>query len=143
MIALPGLALTTGRVDVARSILRVFAGAMSDGMIPNRFLDSGDLAEGAKVEYNTIDGTLWMFEATRALLAKTGDAEFVREHIYPALKEALAWHIKGARHHIHMDEDGLLSGGEEEPTHVDGRQGEQLGGHPALRQAGGDSGVVV
>lgn len=58
MIALPGLALTTGRVEVARSILRVFAAAMSDGMIPNRFLDSGDLAEGAKVEYNTIDGTL-------------------------------------------------------------------------------------
>lgn len=113
MVALPGLALTTGRVEVARSILRVFAAAMSDGMIPNRFLDNSDLAEGAKVEYNTIDGTLWMFEATRALLAKTNDAEFVRQHIYPALKEALAWHIKGARHHIHMDEDGLLSGGEE------------------------------
>ena len=113
MIALPGLTLTTGRADVARSILRTFAGAMSQGMIPNRFMDTSDLAGGEKIEYNTIDGTLWMFEATRALLEKTGDADFVRQHIYPALKDALDWHIKGARHHIHMDEDGLLTGGEE------------------------------
>src|SRR5207253_4606603 len=37
MIGLEGLALLTGRADEARLILRTFAGAMRDGLIPNLF----------------------------------------------------------------------------------------------------------
>ena len=39
MIALPGLCLATGRFAEARRILAHWAGAMSGGMIPNRFPD--------------------------------------------------------------------------------------------------------
>jgi predicted glycogen debranching enzyme len=37
MIALPGLTLTTGRSDVARSILQEFSRHVDCGMLPNRF----------------------------------------------------------------------------------------------------------
>ena len=37
MIALPGIALVTGRHDAARRILQVFAGAVSEGMLPTVF----------------------------------------------------------------------------------------------------------
>ena len=68
MIALPGLTLYTRRPELARSILLAFAAAWIDGMLPNRFPDAGETPE-----YNTVDATLWFFEAARAYLAHTGD----------------------------------------------------------------------
>ncbi len=108
MIALPGLTLTTGREQVARSILLAFAGHMSQGMLPNRFPDAGE-----EPEYNTVDATLWFFEAVRALAEQTGDYAFVREHLYAVLKESVAWHRRGTRFGIAVDADGLLRAGEE------------------------------
>lgn len=113
MICLPGLVAATDRRDVARSILTTFAGVMSQGMIPNRFLASIDLQAGEEMEYNTIDGTLWMFEAVRALVEHTGDRAFVKAHLYDALKDAVDWYEKGTRYHIRVDDDGLVTGGEE------------------------------
>ena len=63
MIALPGLTLVTGRADLARNILLAFARSADEGMLPNRFPDAGETPE-----YNTVDATLWFFEAVRALL---------------------------------------------------------------------------
>src|SRR5439155_10029169 len=61
MIALPGLTLTTGRPEIARRILTTYARFVDRGMLPNRFADAGDAPE-----YNTVDATLWYFEAIRA-----------------------------------------------------------------------------
>ena len=107
MIALPGLTLVTGQAEVAKSILLAFASAMDQGMLPNRFPDTGETPE-----YNTVDATLWFFEAIRALLKYTGDCDFVREHLYGCLKEIIDWHIRGTRYGIRVDDDGLLSCGE-------------------------------
>ncbi len=106
MIALPGLTLTTGQANVARSILLEFAQHTDRGMLPNRFPD-----EGEAPEYNTIDATLWFFEAIRAVTEKTGDYDFVRNHLYATLADILAWHIRGTRYDIKVDDDGLLAGG--------------------------------
>jgi predicted glycogen debranching enzyme len=103
MIALPGLTLTTGRDDIARSILLEFAGHIDRGMLPNRFPDAGETAE-----YNTIDATLWYFEAVRAFVRYTGDNAFVQTHLYPVLTDILDWHIRGTRYGIKMDDDGLI-----------------------------------
>jgi predicted glycogen debranching enzyme len=108
MIALPGLALTTGRTDVARSILIEFAKHVDKGMLPNRFPDAGE-----EPEYNTVDATLWYFEAVRALVGQTGDYDFVRENLYDVLVDIIDWHIRGTRYNIHLDKDGLLAAGEE------------------------------
>jgi predicted glycogen debranching enzyme len=107
MIALPGLTLVTGQADVAESILLEFARHVDRGMLPNRFPDAGEAPE-----YNTVDATLWFFEAVRALLKHTNDYEFVRRDLYGVLKEIVEWHERGTRYNIHVDEDGLLFAGE-------------------------------
>ena len=70
MIALPGLCLTTKRFDIAASILRSFAGAMSQGMIPNRFPEGNETPD-----YNTVDGTLWFFHAVFSIRPHFGRLE--------------------------------------------------------------------
>jgi len=107
MIALPGLTLTTGRPEVARGILLTFAQHVDQGMLPNRFPDAGE-----QPEYNTVDATLWFFEAVRSYLQHTGDYDFVREHLYAVLTDILAWHFRGTRHGIKVDPSGLLASGE-------------------------------
>jgi predicted glycogen debranching enzyme len=107
MIALPGLTLATGRHAEAGQILRTFARHVDRGMLPNRFPDDGDVPE-----YNTIDATLWFFEAIRALHAVTNDVDLVAD-LFPVLAGIVAWHQKGTRYGIRVDpEDGLLAGGE-------------------------------
>ncbi len=107
MIALPGLTLPTGKYEVARSILRTFAKHVDQGMLPNRFPDAGETPE-----YNTVDATLWFFEAARAYLAYTGDLDFVREELYPVFADIISWHARGTRYGIKVDASGLLSSGE-------------------------------
>ncbi len=107
MISLPGLTLATGRPEVARSILRTFARFVDRGMLPNRFPDAGEMPE-----YNTVDATLWYFEAIRAYHSATGDDDLVRE-LFPILTDIVDWHRRGTRYNIHVDPyDGLLYAGE-------------------------------
>lgn len=121
MIALPGLTLTTKRYDVAKSILLAFAQYLDQGMLPNRFPDAGEAPE-----YNTVDATLWYIEAVRALVAATGDYEFVREQLYDKLVDIIAWHERGTRYQIRVDADGLLFAGEPgvQLTWMDAKVGE-------------------
>lgn len=120
MISLPGLCLSTGRFEDAKKILRAFAGAVSQGMLPNRFQDNGEAPE-----YNNVDGTLWYFIAVYKYLQATGDKSFVLEEILPVLKEIIDWHFKGTRYNIHVDEDSLLFAGEagQQLTWMDARIG--------------------
>jgi len=107
MTSLPGLALTTGRPEVARGILLAFAAAVDQGMLPNRFPDAGETPE-----YNTVDATLWFFEAVRALASHSGDYDFIREKLYDVLAGILTWHERGTRFGIRLDAGGLLEAGE-------------------------------
>lgn len=107
MIALPGLTLATERPDVAKSILREFSKYISQGMIPNRFPD-----EGETPEYNTVDATLWFFEAIRAYADFTKDHNFIRDELYLKLVDIIEWHVLGTRFQIRLDSDGLLHAGE-------------------------------
>ncbi len=106
MISLPGLTLPTGNHDVARSILSTFAEHVDQGMLPNRFPDAGETPE-----YNTVDATLWFFEAARAFLSYSGDEEFVRTELYPVFTDIIAWHVRGTRYGIKVDPSGLLASG--------------------------------
>jgi predicted glycogen debranching enzyme len=106
MIALPGLALATGRPEVAVRVLRTFARFVDHGMLPNRFPDEGEIPE-----YNTVDATLWWFEAIRATHAATGDDGLLKD-LFPALENVIDWHRRGTRYGIAEDPaDGLLRAG--------------------------------
>jgi predicted glycogen debranching enzyme len=107
MISLEGLTLLTGREDEARRILRTFAGAMRDGLIPNLFPEGAN--EGL---YHTADATLWFFHALDRYLAATSDRETLRE-LLPRLLDSAARHLAGTRFGIGVDPmDGLLRQGE-------------------------------
>jgi glycogen debranching enzyme len=123
LIALPGLTLATRRYDAARSILLAFAAVVDRGMLPNRFPDAGE-----PPEYNSVDATLWFFEAVRALAARTGDYDFIHTHLYGVLAEMVAWHEHGTRYGIHTDADGLLRAGAPGValTWMDARVGDQF-----------------
>jgi predicted glycogen debranching enzyme len=121
MVALPGLTLATGRPEVAASILRTYAQYVDQGMLPNRFPDAGETPE-----YNTVDATLWYFEAIRQCYQATGDSALLRE-LFPVLVDIVDWHRRGTRYNIHVDPaDGLLFAGEEgvQLTWMDAKVGE-------------------
>ncbi len=107
MISLEGLTLTTGRRDDAGSILRTFARHVKDGLIPNLFPEGN--AAGL---YHTADATLWMFHAVDRYLRATGDRHTLRR-LLPQLEEIVREHQRGTRFGIRVDEDGLLTQGEE------------------------------
>lgn len=121
MIALPGLTLVTGRTDVAKSILLAFARVVDRGMLPNRFPDAGETPE-----YNTVDATLWFFEAIRAFWYATRADSFIRTHFYDVLTDIIDWHVRGTRYGIKVDDDGLLAAGEPgmQLTWMDARVGD-------------------
>jgi predicted glycogen debranching enzyme len=117
MISLPGLALSTGRPEVAATVLHTFARYVDRGMLPNRFPDLGE-----EPEYNTVDATLWYFDAVYQFdryLAEKGDKSIPEAErdlvtdLYPTLADVIEWHLRGTRYGIKVDErDGLLSAGE-------------------------------
>ena len=123
MISLPGLTLTTGRHDIAREIILEFSKHISEGMLPNRFPDEG---EGA--EYNTVDATLWYFEAIRAYTEASGDFKTVRGALYEKLSLIVAAHLRGTRYSIYVDTDGLLYAGEPgvQLTWMDAKVGDKV-----------------
>ncbi len=107
MISLEGLTLTTGRVEEAGSILRTFGRHVRDGLIPNLFPEGN--AEGL---YHTADATLWMFHAMDRYLRASGDRHTLRR-LLPRFEEIARDHERGTRFGIRIDEDGLLTQGEE------------------------------
>ncbi len=107
MISLPGLSISTGRPEVAKRMLTTFACFVDQGMLPNRFPDAAETPE-----YNTVDATLWYFEAVRAYHAATGDDGLLHD-LFPVLEEIIRWHRQGTRYGIAVDpRDGLLRSGE-------------------------------
>src|SRR5262245_10215435 len=121
MIALPGLTLVTGRAEVAHSILLAFARVVDQGILPNCFPDAGEIPE-----YNTVDATLWFFEAIRALWQATNDNASIRTQCYDVLTDIIALHVHGTHYGIKVDTDGLLTAGEPgvQLTWMDARVGD-------------------
>ncbi len=108
MVALPGLCLATGRHDLARAVLELFAGLIDEGMMPNRFED-----DNKKLSYNSVDSSLWFIQAARAYGQATGDLDFVHDKLWKPILEIVRRYHSGTRHHIHADTDGLIWAGED------------------------------
>ncbi len=106
-IAMRGLCLATGRLDDARAILLEWAGAVSEGMLPNRFPDRGETPE-----FNAVDAALWYVVAVHELLAAGRVTVRERQTLVDAVEAILAGYSAGTRYRIHVDDDGLLAAGE-------------------------------
>src|ERR1019366_2419771 len=66
--------------------------------------------------------------AVQMFLMATQDDTFVRAHLYDVLNDIISWHVRGTRHGIHADDDGLLvAGPAERPlTWMDVKMGEWI-----------------
>jgi len=110
-ISLRGLCFATGRLDEAGRILVEWAGAVSEGMLPNLFPDGT-----AQPEYNSVDASLWYlvvmseyFQARAAAGRRVEGSE--RTILQTAFGEILTGYARGTRFGIRADEDGLLAAG--------------------------------
>jgi predicted glycogen debranching enzyme len=105
LISLPGLTLATGRFDDARKILSTFKQYCNKGALPNRFPDR----EGDKPEYNTVDASLWFFNAIQEYVKYTGDSGFVKNELWDTLQSMIYYYERGTLNNIYMDTDGLIA----------------------------------
>lgn len=122
MIALPGICLSTGRYEEAKSILRTFAAYEKDGLMPNLFPEGGN-----EPMYNTVDASLLFINCVFLYYERTEDRDFAEE-VYPVMRRIVEHYKKGTEYGIHMDSDGLLMAGEDldQVTWMDVRAGEIL-----------------
>jgi len=104
LIALPGLALTTGKFEIAKGLLQTFGSYCKYGLIPNTFPD-----QGSEPFYNSIDASLWWIETLGLYLEATEDWDFLITQ-YPVFRQIYKAFIAGTLFNIHIDAtDGLLS----------------------------------
>ena len=110
-IAMRGLLLTVGDLATAQDVLLAWAGAVSQGMLPNRFPDRGEAPE-----YNAVDASLWFIIAVHEFLqscdaAQHAVAPAVRDALGTACEAILDGFTAGTRFAIQADPDGLLRAG--------------------------------
>jgi len=127
-IAVRGLVLIDGDVGLAAEILATWAGAISEGMIPNRFADVGETAE-----YNSVDASLWFVVACGECLARADtDGQPLAPHLRDALEQAVLAIVgaydRGTRFGIRRDADALLACGVPgmQLTWMDARVGDRV-----------------
>jgi len=109
-IALRGFMTLPGGLDTAREVLVAWAGQASEGMLPNRFPDTGD-----EPEFNAVDASLWyviaVYDYLRLAHRASGAAASARSTLLSTVERILEAFRTGTRFGIRMDEDGLLSAG--------------------------------
>jgi len=107
-----GICLANGRLDDAGAILVEWAGAVSEGMLPNFFPD-----EGSSPEFNSVDASLWYLIAVAEYMqarAAAGQRVEGRERrvLQDAFGSILTGYAAGTRFGIRADSDGLLAAGQ-------------------------------
>lgn len=104
LIALPGLALATGRFTLARELLESLGRCCHFGLIPNTFANGG-----TKPIYNSIDAALWWIETLGLYLEATQDWAFLGEQ-YPVVRQIYKSFSAGTLYNINVDAiDGLVT----------------------------------
>lgn len=124
MIAFEGLVLCTKRFKDAREILESFSKYVRNGLVPNLFPDAN-----TEPLYNTVDASLWYFQAVYKYLKYTDtdeDYKFIEEKIYDKLVEIFKAYSTKTDFSIGMDEDGLIFAGSgvDQVTWMDVRVGD-------------------
>lgn len=108
-ISLRGLCLANNRLSDAESILVEWSKTISQGMLPNRFLDDEEEAE-----YNSVDASLWFIIACYDYLQRAGKkvSPETQKSLTGCISQILEHFIQGTRYNIAMDPaDSLLRAG--------------------------------
>ncbi|OPZ28813.1 MAG: Amylo-alpha-1,6-glucosidase [Lentisphaerae bacterium ADurb.BinA184] len=108
LIALPGLAFVTGRLDEGMAILEATVAKASKGMLPNFLNPDGTGA------YTAADPALWLFWTVQQYLHFGGRLETVRDRLWPAMRDIITHYHDGTEAGIRARHDGLLTAGRPE-----------------------------
>ncbi len=106
LISFEGLLLITKRFDIAKEVLLTFTKNIKYGLVPNGYsgFDNRPL-------YNSADASLLLFEQIKKYINYTGDEEFIKENMYPYLKQIIKAYKTGIDvddNNIYLDEDYLI-----------------------------------
>ncbi len=105
-IALPGLTLTIGDNKSFLEVMDTMSKDLIGGLFPN-------VGSGVMTNMNSIDAPLWYFWSVQQYLLFTEDKKTVEERYLGKLKGIIDDFVKGTEFNIHVQENGLLYGGEE------------------------------
>jgi predicted glycogen debranching enzyme len=107
LISLPGLYLVGGRIEGAKRVLATVMSARADGLLTRGIAENGSIAPEVPA-----DASLWLFEATERLIAKTGpDDEFVKKELYPAMTCIFERVNRGPEQILWRTPEGLVENG--------------------------------
>lgn len=105
-IAFEGLVLIPKRYEIAKDILLTFANSIKEGLIPNGFSEY----DGEPM-YNSVDASLLFIDAVDKYVKYTKDYEFVKDNLYPKMKEIIDAYVDGIDldgNNIYLDETDFL-----------------------------------
>jgi len=105
-ISMRGLLIAGGRHQDAEAILLEWTDTLSEGMLPNRFPDTG-----GSPEYNSVDASLWFVVAVHDYLATGHALAATASRLQRAVDAILDGYARGTRFDIAADDDGLLRAG--------------------------------
>lgn len=108
MMSLPGLAISTRRLDDARNILITASRRIKNGIMPNYQKDFDFPAADSELEYEAADTTLWWGWALYHYWKVARDEDFIKVQL-PQMVDAAVKYILGTNAGIKIDPvDGLL-----------------------------------
>lgn len=126
-LSLPGLTIARNQPEVCKKVLKTMLKDLKKGLLANNGAGEGSL-------YNSSDASLWFFWALQEYVDATGSHEETWADFKVEINHILQNYKKGTLYNIHMDESGLLYGGQEDValTWMDA----VVDGLPVTRRAG-------
>lgn len=125
LMSLPGIFLSTGRIEEARSMLFHCVRLLHQGLLPYRFTDAG------ASDYHSVDSSLWLIWAIQKYWGTTKDQNFINE-MKPHIEKIIQSFINGIKMadsinqcEIIMESDNLIWGNSNRSplTWMDGQAG--------------------
>lgn len=104
-IALPGLSLAIGNVELCRSVIDTMIPRMKDGLFPN-------MGNKENPAFNSVDAPLWFFWTIQQLGEHTGENSQLWKKYGNTMKAVLEGYKKGLPYNIQMHSNGLIFAGE-------------------------------
>tara|TARA_B110000211_G_scaffold232096_1_gene295030 strand:+ start:795 stop:2741 length:1947 start_codon:yes stop_codon:yes gene_type:complete len=104
-LSLPGLTIARNQPEVCKQVLKTMLKDLKGGLMTN-------IGVGAAARYNSADASLWFFWALQEYVDATGTSKETWADFNKEIKHILINYKTGTLYNIHMDESGLLYGGQ-------------------------------
>lgn len=106
LIALPGLAQAAEQADFGANLIRRYTRHLKNGLLPDQ-LPSSDSPNDQSLSYNSVDASLWLFNAVARHMERTADRSLGKE-LFESLDSVISSFVSGSEH-VFVDDDGLLA----------------------------------